>query len=61
LNSNLYMKKQDKPTMTSKLNDPEPIMIFIDMSFLAKNTPNMLVNSSIIDELAANKVTLATC
>ncbi len=47
--------------MTSKLNDPEPIMIFIDMSFLAKNTPNMLVNSSIIDELAANKVTLATC
>ena len=55
------MKKQHRPTMTNRLNEPEPIIIFIDISFRAKNTPNKLVNSSVIDELAARRVTLATC
>jgi hypothetical protein len=47
--------------MKSRLNDPEPIIIFIDISFRTRKTPNMLVNSSDSDELAANRVTLATC
>ncbi len=46
--------------MTSKLYEPEPSKIFIEMSFLAKNTPIKLVNSSVEEEAAAKIVAPAT-
>ncbi len=47
--------------MINMLYEPEPSKMLIEMSFLAKNTPARLVNSSVIDEPAAKIVAPATC
>ncbi len=54
-------KKDEMPTMTNMLYEPEPSKILFEISFFAKNTPAMLVNSSVIDEPAARIVAPATC
>ena len=47
--------------ITKRLYAPDPIKVFIDISFLAKKTPTVEVNNSDIDEANASNVAPATC